>query len=226
MVKCKTIEFIESSRPVSGLVTKFGGQPTWLTGAQWPSSRSTGKPMRFIGQVAIEPELFGKLPAQMAYLFMTDEEDYVDGTWEPDGGENALVLQPGNVSCPTQALTKGPTLFRMVKSFFKKQLVPQPCEFAVKLNLRDEQELASDADKQGWSEEQEESYISALEGNKLGGTPLFIQADEFPGPGEWRLLLQLDSANVPFSVNFGDAGVGYGFISADGQQSKFLWQCA
>jgi hypothetical protein len=40
------------------------------------------------------------------------------------------------------------------------------------------------------------------------------------------LLLQLDSTKVPFFVNFGDAGIGYLFLSADGQTAKFLWQCA
>ncbi len=37
-----------------------------------------------------------------------------------------------------------------------------------------------------------------------------MQVDE-----EWNLLIQLDSSSVPFSINFGDAGVGYGFIRAD-----------
>jgi len=31
---------------------------------------------------------------------------------------------------------------------------------------------------------------------------------------------------VPFEVNFGDAGVGYAFLSEDGTTSKFLWQSA
>jgi uncharacterized protein YwqG len=64
-----------------------------------------------------------------------------------------------------------------------------------------------------------------LAGNKLGGTPGFLQNEDYPGEGEWKLLLQLDSTKVPFYVNFGDAGVGYAFLSADGREARFLWQC-
>ena len=53
-----------------------------------------------------------------------------------------------------------------------------------------------------------------------------LQYDEYPYDDKtWELLIQLDSANVPFNINFGDAGVGYGFISPDGTKAKFLWQC-
>ena len=62
--------------------------------------------------------------------------------------------------------------------------------------------------------------------NKIGGKPTFIQNDEYPSEEKWDLLIQLDSMNIPFFVNFGDAGVGYGFISEDRQKAKFLWQCS
>jgi hypothetical protein len=52
-----------------------------------------------------------------------------------------------------------------------------------------------------------------------------MQGDEFPFGGACRLLLQLDSCTVPFSINFGDAGVGYAFLNESGDQAKFLWQC-
>jgi hypothetical protein len=32
------------------------------------------------------------------YIFMTDDEQYVDGTWEPFGGENAVIVQPGDTT--------------------------------------------------------------------------------------------------------------------------------
>ena len=77
-----------------------------------------------------------------------------------------------------------------------------------------------------WSEEKWHEYTDILQGNKIGGTPSFMQCDQFPEPGSWRLLLQLDSARVPFSINFGDAGIGHAFMSHDGTTGKFLWQCA
>jgi uncharacterized protein YwqG len=157
---------------------------------------------------------------------MTDGDDYVDGTWEPDGGENAVILQLGSVSVPVQPVTEGPTLYRMVKKMFKSRLVPEPCEFGIRGSVTEDPEFVPEAERADWSEEQRERYASALEGNKLGGTPMFLQADEFPGPGSWRLLMQLDSTRVPFYVNFGDAGIAYAFLSADGKTAKFLWQCA
>jgi carbamoyl-phosphate synthase large subunit len=59
----------EADAPIREPVTKFGGQPVWIEGPDWPLSRQTGRPMRFIFQVALEPRLFGTIPARMAYLF-------------------------------------------------------------------------------------------------------------------------------------------------------------
>ena len=225
MVKRQSIKFIEVKEPIRGPVTKFGGQPVWIEGAQWPVSASTGNPMRFICQVAIDPDVFGSIPPKMAYIFMTDEEEYVDRTWEPDGGENAVVLQPGVVSSPVRALDSGPTLYRMVKKVFKKLLVPEQCEFALKMSKSEDPDFVDEDARREWSDEKWGKYAETLDGNKIGGTPIFLQNTEFPGPGSWRLLLQLDSGNLPFSINFGDVGTGYAFLSEDGTIGKFLFQC-
>jgi uncharacterized protein YwqG len=226
MVKRESIEFIESRKPISGLVTKFGGQPVWVGGPQWPKSKSTGNLMRFICQIAINSEMFNPVGAQMVYLFMTDGEEYVDGTWEADGGENAVILQMGQTNVNTEPLADGPSLYRMVKKFLHKRLVPESCEFSVILKPAEDPDFVEEKERAKWDETAWETYASALDGNKIGGSPFFIQNTEFPGPGRWRLLLQLDSTKVPFFVNFGDAGVGYLFLSEDGQVAKFLWQCA
>ena len=225
-MKRQSIEFVESRKPIREPITKFGGQPVWLDEPQWPLSAETGNPMRFVCQIAIDPSIFGPVRTKMAYIFMTDEEEYVDGTWEPDGGENAVILQPGNTSLPVKPLAEGPTLCRMVKKLFKKDLVPQPLEFAVKTTCSEDPEFAPESDRTNWSEEQWEKYANALDGNKIGGAPIFVQNDEFPGPGLWKLLLQLDATKVPFFISFGDAGVGYAFLSEDGTVAKFLWQCS
>ena len=61
----------------------------------------------------------------MAYLFMTDEAEHVDGTWEPDGGtKNAVILQPGSTLAKTRPLAEGPTLYRDGEEAFQKHLVP------------------------------------------------------------------------------------------------------
>ena len=220
MPKKHRIEFHEVSSPVAGLVTKFGGQPTWLGEPQWPLSRETGNPMRFICQIRLTKELVPDAEAEMAYLFMTEEEDggFVDGTYEPDGGENAVILQPGVTGVPTRGLTGGPTLYRMVQKQGHELLQQEACEFSVSLVEGDDPPFVPEGERQ------EESAAEVGE-NKVGGTPAFVQGDEFPFEGTNRLLIQLDSCSVPFYVNFGDAGVGYGFLNGAGDRAKFLWQC-
>ncbi len=225
MVKRASIEFVEASMPIRESVTKFGGQPVWLLAPQWPLSRETGRPMRFIGQVSLDPDLFGPVEGRMAYLFITDDDDYIDGTWEPDGGENAVIIQPGELLVPAQDLAAGPTLYRMVSRPGHERLVAEPCEFVARLTLSDDAPFVSEQDLWQGDEESSRRYRAALGGNKIGGTPGFLQGDEFPGEEFRQLLLQLDSTGAPFCVNFGDCGIGYAFLSRQGHTGKFLWQC-
>lgn len=220
-MKTRRIEFTEAK--ASSASTKFGGQPDWIEDPQWPLSRETGNPMRFICQI----DLSGfSTDSKMAYLFMTDEEQYVDGTWEPDGGENAIILQPAaETKIPTKPLKSGPTLYKMTKKLLSKKLTPKNVEYSVSLTEEEEPDFVDEADRAGWDEEKWAAYAEALDKNKIGGTPIFLQGTEFPDSGKWHLLMQLDSTNVPFFVNFGDAGVGYAFLSDDGKTAKFLWQC-
>jgi len=210
-----SVSFHPTSSPITEPVTKFGGQPVWIAEPEWPLSKATGEPMRFICQVALYPEIFGAVEGQMAYIFMTDGEDYVDGTWEPDSGENAVVIQPNGDNVATNPLATGQSLYQMKEQEGAELLQPVPCEFFVELKLGDDPERGFEDDMDG------EAYDEV----KVGGTPMFLQGEEYPEGGDWRLLLQLDSASVPFYVNFGDAGVGYAFISEDGRKGKFLWQC-
>jgi uncharacterized protein YwqG len=238
MVRKADIEFVEVSEPITEPVTKFGGQPIWIDVPRWPLSRSTGRPMRFICQIRLDPDIFGDIPGKMAYLFMTEEEEdeYVDGTWDSEGGENAVVIQPGGeVNVETVRLEGGPSLYRMAQQPGASLLAPEPIEFAVNLhdgedpNLIPESEvlelLRTNREQYEANKDNYERYYEAVGGNKVGGTPGFIQGDQFPDGGPWKLLLQLESDDVPFYVNFGDAGVGYAYISEDGRTGKFLWQC-
>ena len=222
-MKTNRIEFSESKRTITEKITKFGGQPNWVNEPQWPVSKATGNPMRFICQISLEQF---NTESKMAYIFMTDEEEYVDGTWEPDGGENAIILQPSNEEpSSVKSLTNGPTLYKMVKKLFGKELVPKDAEFNVILKEEEEPDFIDEDGREDWSDEQEESYAKKLDKNKINGTPLFLQSTEFPDSGKWNLLMQLDSTVLPFFINFGDSGVGYAFISEDGNKAKFLWQC-
>ncbi|MGE3780535.1 MAG: DUF1963 domain-containing protein [Pirellulaceae bacterium] len=226
MPKKWLIEFHESSTPITQPVTKFGGQPVWVEQPQWPLSRETGHPMRFIGQIALTPELGYTSPAQMAYLFITDEEDdsYVDGTWEPEGGENAVILQPGTPRWPTRSQPTGPTIYRMVEKAGQELLQRESCEFSVQLTETDDIPFVSQEQRAQLSESEREAVEGVLDESKIGGTPVFLQGDELPFAGGWQLLLQLDSCSAPFCINFGDAGIGYAFLNSVGDQARFLWQ--
>ncbi len=186
------VEFVPAPAPVREAVTKLGGRPLWLEEPQWPLSRRTGEPMRFLGQFTLAGGALGCL-----FMAGDDRDAFVDGTYDPEGGENALLVQPGGrvpgfVTVRAQA--EGPTA--------GTDHLPRPAR-----------EGGTDPDGHAWQ--------------FLGGPgiePRWLQGEETPGDG-WRLLVQLDSGRLPFHVDFGDSGVGYAFTSPDAREGRFLWQC-
>ena len=225
MKKKYSIKFKLSQSPISKPITKFGGQPVWINRAQWPISKKTGKPMMFIGQIKLEPWLFGRIEGRMAYIFMTEDKKRDAQTWDPDSGENAIIIQPGSNRVKVLPIDIGPSLNRRVKKRGTISYLTEPCEYLVKLKLGEDPEYITEYEREDWDEVTFKKYAKALDGNKIGGTPIFLQGDEFPKGGPWNLLLQIDSTKVPFLINFGDSGIGYTFISKDGKKAKFLWQC-
>ncbi|MEM0915592.1 MAG: DUF1963 domain-containing protein [Planctomycetota bacterium] len=222
------IKFCAPAAPDGQTHIKFGGQPTWVGQPAWPLSRSTGKQMRFIAQIDLSLVEGYSGSARWGYLFMTDpEDDYVDGTWEPEFGENCFVIgEDDSLGIEMTAKATGPSLYRMVGQPGATRLKAKPAEFGVNLESREEPAFLPEAEIFALSQDQQDAYAKATEGNKIGGTPNFLQGDEFPGNADdWLLVLQLDSASLPFSINFGDAGIGYAFVSRDGLRGRFLWQC-
>ena len=215
------LEFKRKSS-IRAAVTKFGGAPYWIGDPQWPLSRSTGNPMRFLCQVALpNDKQFGG--QRMAYIFMTDPEpggEYVDGTWEPEYGENAVILQPSPFDpiVKTTDLTYGPTLQVPVDG--KPGLLDRI--MGVKQSPRRRYE---DVELKV-IETEKPCNLDSL-GSKLTGEPDWLQNDETPTKGDWRFFLQMDntSESNDYSINFGDAGIGYAFIRTDGRAARFLWQC-
>jgi hypothetical protein len=71
------------------------------------------------------------------------------------------------------------------------------------------------------------AYCAALDEDKIGGIAVpNTNSDRrpVPGPGVWRLLLQLNTKDGnPFFVNFAPDGVGWAFISEVGTVGKFMW---
>jgi uncharacterized protein YwqG len=219
----RSILFDEVDQPVGKPVTKFGGQPVWLLNPQWPISRQARRQMQFICQIRLSSLFDG-----MAYLFMTEQVELVDGkwqdvtspagrlvdeTWDSEEGENAVIIQPGLSRATTTNVATGPSIYRLIKSEEGKIMGKEPCEFIV--------HLLDDA-----SRVDDRLSDVASNFNRVGGNPDFIQnTPAFLKSGGWMLLMQIDSTNVPFYINFGDSGVGYVFISQDFRRGKFLWQC-
>jgi uncharacterized protein DUF1963 len=225
MVRKATIQFEEATSPCAEPVTKFGGQPFWLCEPQWPLSRSTGRPMQFICQIVLDPEIFPNAKGKMAYLFIADDsEGYVDETGKPGGGENAVIIQPGKTTLPVSNQSTGPTLDKLVQKEGQYGPVPVPCEFLVRLEHGEDSEFVPEGDRWRLGEDERARLPNRMDENKIGGTPVFMPGEELPSGGPWRLLLQLDSCSVPFLLNFGDAGIGFAFINEEGTKGIFLWQ--
>ncbi|MBX9689329.1 MAG: DUF1963 domain-containing protein [Candidatus Obscuribacterales bacterium] len=223
MKRAYSIAFKPSPGPCREPVTKFGGQPVFIQEPQWPLSASTGEQMKFICQIQLYPELFGQVSGRMAYIFMTDLEKQVVPAWDPDAGENAVIIQPGRpVRVKTIAATAGPTIYEYVEVPGDDMLHPRSCEFLVDVFRRSDPDFVDEAHRVAMEDPIFEKYSKEVEGNKFGGTPAFLQEDALPPSG--HLLLQLDSTKVPFYINFGDCGIGYAFISPDGSMGKFLFQ--
>lgn len=222
MPKRASIDFVSCANP-NGDGLRFGGEPYGLPKSLWPISKSLGEPMQFICQIPFGPELFQGTSESVAFLFLSTGDG--DQTWLPDGGENAVIILP--LAKLTKTLTVGdaPRLYRMVKKWLRKDLVPESCSFTATLTFSHDPAFMPESTLSRLPDCEAKAHRQTLAGNKLGGAPGFLQGDELPFPEPWHLLLQLDSTRVPFWINFGDAGIGYAFINGNGTEGKFLWQC-
>lgn len=232
MIKRASINFIESATPINNFVTKFGGQPNWVKEPTWPLSKKTGQPMRFIGQIVIDPEIFGKSDGQMAYLFMSDNSETTIPyyTWAPEEGESAVIIQPGKCELPTAKIATGPSLQKNdTSSSQQNKSVAVDCEYGVALHYGEDPLITT---REKWDLLDATSQRNALDticGTKIGGyprffpTPAFWKDSDFFLLSSWKLLLQLDSLDLPFNINFGHLGVAYVLLSADNSIARFVW---
>lgn len=236
-VQRNSITFIAQDNDISEPITKFGGKPFWLTKTQWPLSRSTQKPMKFIAQIDLNDTPFNTDSAvkKMVYLFITEHND-VDSQWDHNSGENAVIIQssdnkeyPLEISVSdsiTDELINENLLYNFIdvekNGVTRRQKVP--VVYTCEINKTTDPELLtgdqlSDSDV-------EETYVQAVEGHKFGGTPYFIQNVEYPedDPMNWSLLLQLEDQCQLFELDFG-MGTGFLFINKQLDSGKFLFQC-
>lgn len=225
MKKFKIDRFTRVSEPVQTPITKFGGQPVWLTEPQWPLSSGWDKrPMMFIGQIELNPQLFPtpnvSVP-KMAYLFVTHAQNMEEGFFDPDiidpdGGENAIILQPGGeILIDTAPLVNGPTLWDDHGESYEG--IPQLQE------AQDPEFLASKSYITLTKDEQN-SYSDEVDGDKIGGVPFFFQGDGWPDDSSWRLLLQLHANFKPFCLLVGGSPTIFAFVNEDLTTGKIVIQ--
>lgn len=205
------------------IVTKFGGQPDWLTVPQWPISEGWDCPMMFVAQIVLDERLFQVDQKRVAYLFVTHKESPKDTFFEPDiidpdGGENAIIIQPdGEVFTLTKEIINGPTLFDKSGEMF--QGYPS-------VKLESDPDFINSDDFDLLPENDKDQYFDAVDGDKIGGTPIFFQGDDWPEGGDekWQLLLQLNSNFLPFDLNLGGSPTMFALVSKDLKEGKIVIQ--
>jgi hypothetical protein len=236
-----SMAYRRAASPVLERQAKFGGQPNWVGPPAWPLSSALGTPMMFVCQFALPQEIVGEeLAGRMAYFFLTDELDakgrYVGGGALNDG-ESAVIVQPGEPPAGVKTSTdrEGPALKYYdprgpVDSAGRLSRVVYP-EYVVTLTRGEDPDYVpesvlwgwEDMEKGGWPESQRNAYYSAVEGDKIGGTPWYLHPSDNLPPSEWLFLMQF--ANLPDPcVNLADCGIGYVFLSHDGRRSQFIVQ--
>ncbi|MDR0474703.1 MAG: DUF1963 domain-containing protein [Treponema sp.] len=207
--KFQITSFEKAENKITEPITKFGGQPVWLEEPQWPVSGSyedddgNAYPMTFAGQIALEDGALGNKGKKIAYIFISQGEDSIDSSIHDfDGGENEIIIQPGGTpGCDILVSAEGPTC--------------SDCEYIPKLQEDCDPEFISDADFDEMSSGKKMDYLSIVGGNKIGGVPRFHMGDQWPDddPGEYTLLLQLDSCTLPFELDtYGEAGLIFAFV--------------
>lgn len=229
--KLTIIGFRPAREPVRGLVTKLGGQPVWNGPPTWPLHQASGRPMEFVAQVHLDPAVFAIPRPTMVYLFVADAVEAL--TYEPYGGENAVVVQPGGpTQVDTVAQPEGPTLHHLVSEIGAPQPAhPAECELEPDVLVSVDAEAPDPDQRRRWAGDPWLEYIERAQGamgttrgNKIGGVPYFHRG--WPAPftaDEWMLALQLDG-ELPFFLNLGLDGTGYVLVRRDLSTGVFFWE--
>ncbi|MFB6891411.1 hypothetical protein ACFCX4_19145 [Kitasatospora sp. NPDC056327] len=212
--------YAPTGRPADTPVARFGGRPVWRTEPQWPVSAAWDRPMRFVAQIELEPVLGPAGRGRTAYLFVTHadhgEAFFDPDVIDPDGGENAVIVQPGgDHTGPVRPLTTGPGLFDRDGS---------AVEFTPALHLVDDPGFLTGPEVAALPPLDRYQHIERIDGDKIGGTPSFFQGDQWPDGGPWRLLLQLDTNWLPFRLELGSSPRLFAFVSEDGTRGRLLVQ--
>lgn len=225
-------QIVESPTEILEPGTKFGGQPVWIGESLWPLAPETGEKMFFLGQIALDQELFPDSNGTILYLFFGQES-------EPLYNEAfATVIQTSeNVYTSGDQIefiseATGPTIYELDEDrqpvYQEYRVILEPVENEESFPLGERYTINDLNYDTGFQFSRPE-----LAGNKIGGQPLYIEGLDTPPEyftsDEWVLLLQLAPTQgywnnlqpnfYPFHMELGEFGILTVFISQDYTQA-------
>jgi len=183
MPQKSNLKFEQVKEPITECISKFGGQPNWISEPEWPLDSQENEKMLFVGQIELNDKLFGDTIGKMAYIFINEDEEG-QGTWEPDSGLNAVIIQPGNNKIKTVPDSTGPTC--PVNDYPVDCEVDQEglVEFKVLYDFLEEPEYLNEEQIGALIDKDEDAYdtyAEKMEISKIGGNPFFysIRRDSY-----------------------------------------------
>lgn len=195
----------ESNQAPLHQLTKMGGKPLAPSNTQWVSCSVCGGWMQFIGQIDLEETAIKEVSErkQLLLIFMCTNNPGGCDEWDADLGGNAAIL----VSKTNQTSLEAPC---------DKE------EFLLEETLLTLDECDDSAYTYCQILNQPQNQVCG----KIGGEPVWIQADETPICTCGARMTFIFQLQYSAEIQFGDAGSGYGFVCLVCQQrAKFLWQC-
>jgi hypothetical protein len=180
--------------------------------------------MQFLAQVRLPDTGIAPLMDrdQLLLVFQCQNNPGMCDEWEPDAGGNAALLVPVANVVPLLPPSLSP------KERGGGRDGPTTVDKAQAIT-------AVDYDDSREAEYDDDAYVEALQKKgtavvgKLGGRPVWIQADETPkcSCGRKMLFVAQIECHAGGGIDFGDTGSGYAFACARCKsKAKFLWQCS
>ncbi|MGF1490764.1 MAG: DUF1963 domain-containing protein [Prochloraceae cyanobacterium] len=229
---------VETTTEITSPITKFGGQPVWLSQPCWPLSFETSEKMLFMSQIALDPKLFPDSNGTMVYIFFYDcETIYEEAIAIVIQNLENLTYKDDGYEYVSEAT--GPAIYELnedCQAIYKEyKAVLEPIEDEELIPL--EERFTID----DWDYEMKFQFSKPfLAGNKIGGQPLYIQGRTNPpsefNSQEWLLLMQLAPNQgywnnlqpnfYPFHMDLDDCGILTIFISSDYKKTKCFIQNA
>jgi len=180
--------------------------------------------MQFVAQILLPDTGIESLVdrEQLLLLFQCQNAPGMCDEWDPDAGGNAAL-----VISTTDAVVLSPPALTPKE---RKEGRDGPTGLGKPQAI-----TAADYDDTRQAEFDDDAYVEALQKKgtavigKLGGRPVWIQADETPkcSCGRKMVFVAQIESRAGGGINFGDHGTGYAFICARCKnRAKFLWQCS